>query len=401
MTAPNDDDHPLGSVAPAGRVEHSVGPTPWVEASPDGRVGAHAQPIDVPAVAPRSASEDRRRYFLSSVEPSGEFDAVIVAVTDGTRRRYFTTRDGDRLTEVDHGWFDHRSADGARSLLELDERELGELEAELQFVRPVRGRDPVAEAEARAETETDSKEEQAQMDATDGAESESGAPVVGTDEVDPVTEEFEAMVLESRRATFVQAEAAPPAPPAQRGPEPAPDPSPALPPPAAATPATPAAAPPEPPAPAAALTERDALEQVALAKGIAFIAHRGKLDRSGAPYIDHPGRIAERFDAAGEPVEAAAAWLHDVLEDTPITAEELFEAGVLPEVIEVVRLLTRTPDVAADEYYARIRGHAAARRVKLADIDDNTARWRLRRLDYDTQLRLVEKYRVARQALGA
>jgi hypothetical protein len=74
---------------------------------------------------------------------------------------------------------------------------------------------------------------------------------------------------------------------------------------------------------------------------------------------------------------------------------------VLHEVIEVVRLLTRTPDVAADEYYARIRGHAAARRVKLADIDDNTARWRLRRLDYDTQLRLVEKYRVARHALGA
>ena len=394
MTAPTDDDHPLGSVAPAGRLQHSVEPGPWAEASSsDGRAGAHAQPIDVPVVAPRSASEDRRRYFLSSAEPSGEFDAVIVAVTDGARRRYFTTRDGERLTEVDHGWFDRRSADGARSLLELDERELGELEAELQFVRPVRGRDPVAEAEARAETEADSEEEQALMDATDGAESESGEAVVGTDEVDPVTEEFEAMVLESRRATFVQAEVPPSASPA---PSPAPEPEPE--PPAAVEPAPPLPAAPLPPA---VMTERDALEQVALAKGIAFIAHRGRLDRSGAPYIDHPGRIAERFDAAEEPVEAAAAWLHDVLEDTPITPEELFEAGVLPEVIEVVRLLTRTPDVAADDYYARIRAHAAARRVKLADIDDNTARWRLRRLDYDTQLRLVEKYRVARQALGA
>jgi hypothetical protein len=88
------------------------------------------------------------------------------------------------------------------------------------------------------------------------------------------------------------------------------------------------------------------------------------------------------------------------LENTAITAQELFEAGVLPEVVDLVQLLTRTPDVTPDEYYARIRRNPVARRVKLADIDDNTARWRLRRLDYDTQLRLVEKYRYARQALG-
>ena len=143
-----------------------------------------------------------------------------------------------------------------------------------------------------------------------------------------------------------------------------------------------------------------AVAQVALAKGIAFMAHRGQLDRSGAAYFDHPGRVAERFDAIAEPVEAAAAWLHDVLEDTPITAPELLEAGVLPEIVEVVQLLTRTPDVSPDEYYARIRRDPSARRVKLADIDDNTARWRLRRLDYEMQLRLVEKYAYARRALG-
>ena len=42
----------------------------------------------------------------------------------------------------------------------------------------------------------------------------------------------------------------------------------------------------------------------------------------------------------------------DVLEDTPVTAQELFEAGVLPDVIDVVQLLTRTPDISPDEYYA-------------------------------------------------
>lgn len=391
MTSPADDDAPMGSgapTAPAGGVSTS-----------DGRAGAHAQPIEVPVVAPRPSVVDRRRYFLSSLEPGGEFEAVIVAVTDDGRRRYFTTRDGSRMTEVDHDWFDRRSTDGGRTLLELDERELGELEAELEFVRPVRGRDPVAEAEAEAEPQgAGANEHQAAppADATTEEHTEMtdatdrplpADPPTGIDEVDPVTEEFEAMVLEARRSTFVQADAAASA--AEPGPE--------------VGDATAGTAPPStasrvaPPTP---LAGREALEQVALAKGIAFIAHRGKLDRSGAPYIDHPGRIAERFDVATHPVEAAAAWLHDVLEDTAITAEELFEAGIRPEVIEVVRLLTRTPDVAPEEYYARIRGHETARRVKLADIDDNTARWRLRRLDYDTQLRLVEKYRVARRALA-
>lgn len=425
MTASNDDDHPQGPSAPAAGLEERSDAVAWVDPSSETRAGAHAQPVEVTDVAPMRPAADRRRYFLSSLEPSGEFDAVIVAVTDGTRRRYFTTRDGARLDEVGHDWFDHRSEDAARSLLELDERELGELEAELQFVRPVRGRDPIAEvegaaeakAEAEAEPETETEggaeaEAEADDEATDAAASGSHEAHAGTEEVDPVaeefdpvteefdpvTEEFEAMVRESRRSTFVQAEAAashPPAPAPSQAADPEP---PAAPAPARVDSTAPAAEP--PPAPAA-MTENDAVEQVALAKGIAFIAHRGQFDRSGAPYIDHPGRIAERFDPATEPVEAAAAWLHDVLEDTPITPEELFEAGVLPEVIEVVRLLTRTPDVAADEYYARIRGHAAARRVKLADIDDNTARWRLRRLDYEVQLRLIEKYRVARRALGS
>ncbi|WP_286310538.1 hypothetical protein [Agromyces mangrovi Wang et al. 2018] len=154
-------------------------------------------------------------------------------------------------------------------------------------------------------------------------------------------------------------------------------------------------------APTTSMSPIEATAQVQLAKGIAFVAHRERLDRSGTPFIDHPGRVAERFDPLLEPIESAAAWLHDVLEDTPISERELFEAGVLPEIIEVVVLLTRTPDVTPDEYYAKIREHPVARRVKLADIDDNTAAWRTRRLDFDMQTRMARKYRHAREALGA
>lgn len=403
LNAPDDDDRPGGPGLPAAGTADAVDTGAAVEPSTDGRSGAHAQPIDVPVVAPRSSVADRRRYFLSSLEPSGEFEAVIVAVTDGGRRRYFTTTDGARMTEVDHDWFDHRSSDGGRSLLELDERELGELEAELQFVRHVRGRDPIAEAaaedaaaeeaaaQAEAEAEADAHDDDTEQEIEMTDATESPAPADGSDELDPMTDELEAMVLESRRSTFVRADAAASAHDTADTAEPA-DP---------ADPAEPASTTDPSTSPVDRLSESEAIEQVALAKGIAFIAHRGQLDRTGAPYIDHPGRMAERFDPATEPVEAAAAWLHDVLEDTPVTAEELFEAGILPHVIEVVRLLTRTPDVTADDYYARLRGHEVARRVKLADIDDNTARWRLRRLHYDTQVRLVEKYRLARQALGA
>ncbi|MGR2752802.1 hypothetical protein [Agromyces arachidis] len=433
MTAPLDDDASQAPAPQASALPGAAAASQAVEAPApaDGRSGAHAQPIDVPDVPARPSIADRRRYFLSSQEPSGDFEAVIVAVTDAGRRRYFTTRDGARLTEVDHDWFDRRSSDGGRSLLELDERELGELEAELEFVRPVRGRDPIAEAAdapsapatasdadagsdvaagseddlpAGADTETDPEpepepepdadvapgpaihEEQHHMTDATPAHTPAGP---ADDELDPVTQEFEAIVLEARRATFVQGGGA--AATESDRPTSAP---------AASAPVAGAPAASAPGSPFDRSPDGGAIEQVALAKGIAFIAHRGRLDRSGAPYIDHPGRIAERFDAVSEPVAAAAAWLHDVLEDTDITAEELFEAGVVPEVIEVVRLLTRTPEVAADEYYARLRSHPIARRVKLADIDDNTARWRLRRLDYETQVRLVEKYRVARLALA-
>ncbi|WP_448811226.1 hypothetical protein [Agromyces bauzanensis] len=394
MTSPPAHEHQAGSGAPSAELEGRA------ERGEGSRAGAHALPLEVPPVeVPRHPVHDRLRYYLCCLEPSGEFDEVIVAVTDAGRRRYFATRDGERLAEVDEDSFVRRSAGGARSMLELDERELGELEAELEFVRPVRGRDPIAEAaDAAAGEDLDEVAETGppgRMDATEATVEEVTEmdPTEATSEADldddeetvaeeeSMMEEFEAEMMGTTSETVEPTE-----PIDEALHEPA----------VVEASVTSAAAIAD-----AKLSATDAIAQVSLAKGIAFVAHRGRLDRSGAPYIDHPGRIAERFDPVTETVEAAAAWLHDVLEDSPVTAQELFEAGVMPQIIEVVQLLTRTPDVSPDEYYARIRRSPVARRVKLADIDDNTARWRLRRLEYETQLRLVEKYRYARQALGS
>ena len=105
------------------------------------RIEHHRHPKEIPGIGlsrqpDRRLFECSRRYTIRTKAHDSQRNgddgalAVIVAVTDGARRRYFTTGDGARLVEVDEASFERRSEGGARSLLELDERELAELEAE-------------------------------------------------------------------------------------------------------------------------------------------------------------------------------------------------------------------------------------------------------------------------------
>jgi (p)ppGpp synthase/HD superfamily hydrolase len=134
-------------------------------------------------------------------------------------------------------------------------------------------------------------------------------------------------------------------------------------------------------------------------QSIATRAHAGQRDKLGADYIEHPARVAANFDVVTQSTEHCAAWLHDVIEDTPLTARQLLDAGVPRPVVETVLLLTRVSGVPNEFYYHRIRDHAAARAVKLADIADNTAEWRASQLDPATRARLAEKYAKAIAAL--
>jgi (p)ppGpp synthase/HD superfamily hydrolase len=143
------------------------------------------------------------------------------------------------------------------------------------------------------------------------------------------------------------------------------------------------------------------MNDVTRAIAIATEAHSQQVDKLGAPYIGHPERVAANFDPVRESEEACAAWLHDVLEDTPLTAADLADAGFSPEVVEAIVLLTRRPEVPEALYYEKIRENAIARAVKLADIADNTAPWRTAQLEPETRDRLAAKYAKARAALGA
>ena len=138
--------------------------------------------------------------------------------------------------------------------------------------------------------------------------------------------------------------------------------------------------------------------QVAVAAGLARRAHAGQTDKAGAPYFEHPKRVALKL--TGDDAAMTVALLHDVLEDTDITERELRDAFA-PEIVDAVVAITHPKGEPYDDYYPRVRSNPLALRVKLADIDDNLEPWRLAALDDETRERLLKKYGSALVALSA
>lgn len=103
------------------------------------------------------------------------------------------------------------------------------------------------------------------------------------------------------------------------------------------------------------------------ARAIAFKAHEGQYRRDGTtPYIVHPQAVVERV---GDDQDAqAAAWLHDVVEDTSETAETLARQGIPENVVEAVELMTKTKGVSYEDYLAKVAANPLATKVKIADM---------------------------------
>lgn len=135
-----------------------------------------------------------------------------------------------------------------------------------------------------------------------------------------------------------------------------------------------------------------------IAKVLATVAHEGQTDKTGAPYIDHPRRVAARL-RSNEAKQVG--WLHDVLEDTPVTKEHLVELGFSKRVVGAVVLLTRTKGVSNDEYYDAIKQDPLAKQAKEADVDDNTDPERTKKLPARDRARLAKKYDYARTRLNS
>lgn len=135
---------------------------------------------------------------------------------------------------------------------------------------------------------------------------------------------------------------------------------------------------------------------VARAQSIAERAHAGQTDKLGNDYIEHPRRVMERarFMAPLEDRDdcAAAAWLHDVVEDTDVTLDDLRRDGIPDRVVDAVNRLTKQDGLARADYFARIREDAVARIVKAADLSENCDPSRVALLAASDQDRLSAKY---------
>lgn len=101
---------------------------------------------------------------------------------------------------------------------------------------------------------------------------------------------------------------------------------------------------------------------------IAYDAHHGQTDKAGVPYVFHPLHLAEAME---DEICCCAALLHDVVEDTAVTLEDL-AAVFPPEVVEAVALLTHEEGTDYFDYVRRIRSNPIALKVKLVDLAHNS-----------------------------
>ena len=128
---------------------------------------------------------------------------------------------------------------------------------------------------------------------------------------------------------------------------------------------------------------------------IAAQAHQEQVDKAGAPYILHPLRMMLRMSSE---TEMMAAILHDVVEDTDWTLDKLRQAGFSDEVVQAVECLTHRDRETYEAFIVRVRTNAIARKVKLADLEDNMDMRRLSTLTEKDAQRL-HKYHQAWLAL--
>ena len=130
---------------------------------------------------------------------------------------------------------------------------------------------------------------------------------------------------------------------------------------------------------------------VAAARALATKVHEGQTDKAGLPYITHPERVASRLTT---PEAQVVGWLHDTVEDTPITLQDI-EAAFGPETAAAVDAISRRDGESWSDYLDRVTANPMARQVKISDLIDNS---NLSRIPHIT-LKDVERQKKYNKAL--
>lgn len=132
-------------------------------------------------------------------------------------------------------------------------------------------------------------------------------------------------------------------------------------------------------------------EKAKKALRLSFEAHKDQLDKSGMPYVYHPFHLAEQMDSEETVI---VALLHDVVEDTDYSIQDIAAMGFSKAVIDALTLMTHDKAVPYPEYVAKIKTNPIATAVKLADLRHNSDLSRLETVD-DAALRRVQEYKTA------
>ena len=124
---------------------------------------------------------------------------------------------------------------------------------------------------------------------------------------------------------------------------------------------------------------------------LCFEAHKNQVDKTGLPYVFHPFHLAEQMS---DEISTICALLHDVVEDTEYTFNDILNMGFPQEVIDVLLLLTHEDNIPYMEYVEKINENPIAKQVKLADLRHNSDLTRLNNIDEKALIRL-DKYQKA------
>ena len=125
-----------------------------------------------------------------------------------------------------------------------------------------------------------------------------------------------------------------------------------------------------------------------MALKLCFKAHKEQVDKSGMPYVFHPFHLAEQMNTEETTI---VALLHDLVEDTDYTIEDLVDMGFDKSITDAIALMTHADNVAYMDYVRAIRDNPIAKTVKLADLKHNSDLTRLETVD-EKALSRREKY---------
>ncbi len=130
---------------------------------------------------------------------------------------------------------------------------------------------------------------------------------------------------------------------------------------------------------------------------LAYNAHHGVLDKGGVPYVFHPFHVAEQMNTE---YDVCVALMHDVVEDTNYTLDDIRAQGFPDEIIEALKCLTKQKDQDYMEYINIVKNNPIAVRVKLADIEHNSDKTRIPAGQEEHYKYLHERYAKAKKILS-